>query len=90
MASAAKQKDTDMDGNTKIALGLEEAATALSIGNTLMRRLVAEGEIPSIKVSGRTLVPVKALEAYALGKLDPALLAMCARVDDAINAQAVR
>ena len=70
-----------MDDKAKIALGLEEAAERLSIGNSLMRRLVAEDEIPSIKVAGRTLVPVKALEAYALGKLDPAVLAMCARVE---------
>ena len=75
-----------MDDKTKIALGLEEAAERLSIGNSLMRRLVAEGEIPSIKVAGRTLVPVKALEAYVLGKLDPAVLAMCAAVEKTLAA----
>lgn len=77
-----------MDDKVKIALGLEEAAERLSIGNSLMRRLVAEGEIPSIKVAGRTLVPVKALEAYTLGKLDPTVLAMCAAVDKTLAAGA--
>ena len=77
-----------MDDKVKVAVGLEEAAERLSIGNSLMRRLVAEGEIPSIKVAGRTLVPTKALEAYALAKLDPAVLAMCARVEQTLGAGA--
>ena len=50
-----------MDGDRK-AVSVVEAARILGIGKNLAYDAVARGEIPSIRVGGRILVPVAALD----------------------------
>lgn len=52
----------------KLVLTLGEAANELRIGDTLIKRLVATGELPSIKVGRRRLVPTAELRGY-VGRL---------------------
>ena len=49
--------------NGKIALSVTEVAKHLGIGRNLAYEAIQRGEIPSIKVGGRILVPLAALEA---------------------------
>ena len=46
----------------KLTLSVIEAARRLGIGKNLAYEAVGRGEIPSIKVGGRILVPVAALD----------------------------
>ena len=46
----------------KLAYSIAEAAQALGIGRTLAMKLVREGQLRSIKVGRRRLVPAAALE----------------------------
>lgn len=46
----------------KKAVSVTEAARILDIGRNLAYEAVARGEIPSIRIGGRILVPVAALE----------------------------
>lgn len=48
----------------RIALSIEETQLALGIGERTMRTAMRNGEIPSVKIGGRRLVPVKALERH--------------------------
>ncbi len=50
-----------MDG-TKLAVTVTEAAQQLGIGRNLAYDAIRRGEIPSIRVGKRLLVPVTALE----------------------------
>ena len=47
-----------------LALTLAEAARALSVSESTLRRLTARGEIPSFKIAGATRWSVAALAAY--------------------------
>jgi excisionase family DNA binding protein len=44
------------------AVSVEEAARKLGISKPLAKRLVAAGEIPSLKLGARRLVPVAAID----------------------------
>jgi excisionase family DNA binding protein len=46
----------------RITLTVEEAGTRLGISGTLAYELVRRGEIPSIRLGRRVLVPIRALE----------------------------
>jgi excisionase family DNA binding protein len=46
----------------RITLTVEEAGTRLGISRTLAYELVRRGEIPSIRLGRRVLVPIRALE----------------------------
>lgn len=48
----------------RIAISIEEAGLSLGIGERTMRTALRDGTIPSVKVGGRRLIPVKALERH--------------------------
>lgn len=59
-----------MAGNAKqdkLVFSVEEAAKVLGIGRNLAYEGVRAGDIPSIKIGGRTLVPKSALERMLSG-----------------------
>ncbi|WP_285730232.1 helix-turn-helix domain-containing protein [Nocardiopsis sp. ATB16-24] len=47
----------------KVAYSVQETAHALSLGTTV-KKLIATGQLPSVRVGRRRLVPRSALEAY--------------------------
>jgi excisionase family DNA binding protein len=47
----------------RITLTVEEAGALLGISRTLAYELVRRGEIPSLRLGRRVVVPVRALEA---------------------------
>lgn len=49
----------------RLLLPLEDAAGALGVSERTVKRLVAEGDLPSVKVERRRLVHVDDLTAYA-------------------------
>ena len=49
----------------RLLLPLEDAAGALGVSETMVKRLVAGGDLPSVKVERRRLVHVDDLTAYA-------------------------
>jgi excisionase family DNA binding protein len=56
----------------KVLLSVEEAARRTSIGLTVFYDLLARGEIASIKLGRRRLIPAKELEDFAERKLEEA------------------
>jgi excisionase family DNA binding protein len=50
-----------------LTVSVAEAAEALGIGETLARELIERGELPSVRVSRRVLVPVQGLRDYVAG-----------------------
>src|SRR5262249_22661740 len=48
----------------KLLLTVDEACAALSIKRTLLYTFLSSGELGSVKVRGRRLIPVRALEAF--------------------------
>jgi excisionase family DNA binding protein len=48
----------------KLAYSVDDACTTLSIGRTLLFDLIRRGELTSVKIGRRRLVPVASLEAY--------------------------
>jgi excisionase family DNA binding protein len=49
--------------SNRITLTVEEAGALLGISRTLAYELVRRGEIPSLRLGRRVVVPVRALEA---------------------------
>lgn len=45
----------------KLAYSVKEAAQALGVSPTTMRRLLKQGKVPSVHTGGRVLVPVAGL-----------------------------
>ena len=54
----------------KILLSVDQAAERLSIGRSLCYELVMRGDIPSLKLGSRRLVPVSALELFVRERLE--------------------
>jgi excisionase family DNA binding protein len=52
------------DTRVKLAYSVDEACSALSIGRTAVFDLLRRGEIASVKVGRRRLIPVASLDAY--------------------------
>ncbi|MGH3769600.1 MAG: helix-turn-helix domain-containing protein [Pseudonocardiaceae bacterium] len=52
----------------KLAYGIDEGCSTLSIGRTAMFDLLRKGEIKSVKIGRRRLIPAASLEAY-VGRL---------------------
>jgi excisionase family DNA binding protein len=52
------------DTRAKLAYSIDEAFPALSIGRTQLFDLLRRGEIASVKVGRRRLIPVASLDAY--------------------------
>lgn len=50
--------------DTKLAYGIDEACSALSIRPTLLHDLIRRKQIASIKVGRRRLITAMALQAY--------------------------
>ncbi|MBE2997247.1 helix-turn-helix domain-containing protein [Nocardiopsis sp. HNM0947] len=48
----------------KVAYSVDEAAQALSLGRTTVKQLIATGDLPSVRVGRRRLIPRSALETY--------------------------
>ena len=48
----------------KLAYGVDDVAELLSLGRTTVVALVSSGEIPSIKVGGRRLIPRRDLDEF--------------------------
>ena len=55
----------------KMVLTVPEAAKVLGIGKNLAYEAIQRGEIPSVKVGGRILVPVAALDKFLVGAGTP-------------------
>ena len=56
------------ENQQRLALSPRETAEALKIGINQAYAGIKSGEIPSIKIGGRILVPVAALERRLLGE----------------------
>ena len=54
----------------KLLLSVDQAAQRLSIGRSLCYELVMRGDIPSLKLGSRRLVPVSALETFVSERLE--------------------
>lgn len=50
--------------NDKLLYSISEAADQLSVSARVTERLIADGEIETIKIGRRRLVPAEALEDY--------------------------
>jgi excisionase family DNA binding protein len=50
---------------TPIALGTADAARTLGIGKTKLFALIASGDLPAIRLGGKTLIRRVDLEAFA-------------------------
>ncbi|CAL9396531.1 hypothetical protein SUDANB121_01376 [Nocardiopsis dassonvillei] len=48
----------------KVAYSIQETARALSLGTTTVKKLIATGQLPSVRIGRRRLVPRSALETY--------------------------
>lgn len=51
-----------------LLLSIPDAAEALGIGRTLVNQLVSRGELASIKIAGRRLVRLDAIEQYVVSR----------------------
>jgi len=51
-----------------LLLSIPDAAAALGIGRTLVNELVSMGELASIKIGGRRLVRLDAIEQYVASR----------------------
>ena len=57
---------------TRIALRINEAASALGIGRSTLYALIAKGEVKSAVVAGCRLIPVSELQRLLVENLDTA------------------
>jgi excisionase family DNA binding protein len=63
--ASAVPTTTQVAADTSLTLGLKQVAERLNIGLTTARRLVAEGQLPSIMLTeGRRVVAVSDLEQF--------------------------
>lgn len=52
------------DTTERLAYNIDEACEALSIGRTILFDLIRRGEITSVKVGRRRLIPADSLRSY--------------------------
>jgi excisionase family DNA binding protein len=52
-----------------LLLSIEDARRALAVGRSLVKRLVATGEIRSLKLGSRRLIPLAEVERYVAERL---------------------
>ena len=52
------------DTRVKLAYSVDEACSATSLGRTAVFDLLRRGELTSVKVGRRRLIPVASLDAY--------------------------
>lgn len=48
----------------RLAYCVEEAGEALGLGRDLVFRLIKDGQLRAVKVGGRTIIPIKAIEDF--------------------------
>lgn len=53
----------------KLAFSVAEACAALGLGKTNIYRLIAAGELETVKIGGRRLVPANSIRALLDGKV---------------------
>jgi excisionase family DNA binding protein len=53
----------------RLAYSIRETCTALSIGKTKIFAMIKAGELPVVRIGGRTLVPASSLQALLQGGL---------------------
>lgn len=54
----------------RLSYSIDEAAYALGLGRTMIYELIAKGQIKSIKVGNRRLIPTSALDAFFAAALE--------------------
>jgi len=57
----AQQRPSDLK---QLLVSVEAAADMLGIGRNLCYQLIGSGELASVKIKGRRLIPVAAMHAY--------------------------
>lgn len=57
-----------------IAVNVEQAAQALGIGETLTRELIRRGDLPTVRIGRRVLVPVAGLHWYLMRLADEQMM----------------
>lgn len=58
--------------DARLGSTVNRACERLDVGRTLMYELIAAGEIRTIKIAGRTIIPERELEAFIERKLKEA------------------
>jgi excisionase family DNA binding protein len=53
----------------RLLLSIPEAAKLLSVGRTMLYRLLERNEIPTIQVGRRRLIPTAALEQWVMSRI---------------------
>lgn len=64
VAKETKTETTAQVAVPALALSVEDAARALSIGRTMVFYLIRDGRLRSVKIGSRTVVPVWAIEEF--------------------------
>jgi excisionase family DNA binding protein len=54
-------------GPDPVMISVQEAAARLGVGTTKLKQLVASGQLPSVVIGRRRLVPLAGLNAFAEG-----------------------
>jgi excisionase family DNA binding protein len=54
----------------KLTLNVVEAAEAFGISRSMIYQLIGSGQLPSIRIGGRRLVPVSALRDFVANQCD--------------------
>jgi excisionase family DNA binding protein len=65
-----------MEAKERLTLTVEEAGELLGISRAFAYELVARGELPSLRLGRRLLVPRRALEALPTAASEPASVRM--------------
>lgn len=68
LAQRLDKLDDALREDTRLAVGMDEAARRIGISRRLLDTLVAAGEVRSFKSGARRLIPVDALEDYVARK----------------------
>src|SRR6266851_7690766 len=66
--AVAKAVSVKVDNDSATLLSVPEAAGALGLGTTTVKKLIAAGELTSVTVGRRRLVPRSALEDFTKGR----------------------
>ena len=56
----------------KLLLSVPETASALGIGTTTVKKLIRDGQLGSVKIGDRRLVPAEAAQAFAASLIETA------------------
>jgi excisionase family DNA binding protein len=61
--SSAAAASTPPDPDRRLVLSIPEACQALGVGETMLRQLIACGQLPALRLGRRVLIPRSAVEA---------------------------